>query len=390
MKKILIISGILLIVILSGVWVYLLFFSETSSESGSFSLFNFGDTTDITVPESSFFEENTVPLVDVASINSPLRQLTTKPVVGYLETQPSASSAPLVYYVEAGTGHVFTIDLDTGVESRVSNITVPAVRTALFSFDGTFVAMSSEKGSGDNLTVIRLPDETIIEPSSFSLSEDVFSFQITSSKELLYAVKNNSSVSVKSLDLITKNTSGTLFTIPFEAVTISWGDTLEGPHYYQPKPNSYLPGYLYAVNNYITTRTPVSGYGLRTVHSKTSVLFSTSEDNLLSLYDESSNEITPLYLKSTPEKCAGEWSGTTFMCGIYKSQSDFRIDDWYSGEISLLGNLREIDTEQVEIQPVIDISSSGRDLDISKPVWNGNSLLFTNKQDKSLWMYSTN
>lgn len=386
MKKALLITGITIIVILIGIWAYLLFFSTTESSDGRFSLFGFGDTTDTSVDPDDFFQDEADSLIEISTYE-PLRQLTTNPVVGYREVQLSASSSPLVYYVEAGTGHVYTIDVETGSETRISNITVPAVKEAGISIDGSYAALVSGKGT---LTILQLPDQqNNVLLSSFNINEDVFSFSFTDNTELLYAVKTNTGVTVKVFDLINKQVTKILFTTPFTDLIISWGKTLSGPHYYYPKPSSDLLGYLYEVKGGVTARTPVSGFGLRATHSGESVLFSTADDdNLLSLYNNLSGEIIPLYLKSIPEKCSGDWSGTSFMCSLYEADSKFRIEDWYTGDMNLTGNLREIDAGAVEILPVIDMAVTGRILDVAEPSWNGETLLFTNKNDKSLWYYS--
>lgn len=386
MKKILLITGITIIVILAGVWAYLLFFGSPESGDGRFSLFGFGDTTDTSVDPSDFFQDEADSLIEISTYE-PLRQLTTNPVVGYREVQLSASSSPLVYYVEAGTGHVYTIDVETGSETRISNITVPAVKEAEISIDGSYAALVSGKGT---LTILQLPsEENSVALSSFNINEDVFSFSFTDNTELLYAVKTNTGVTVKVFDLINKQATKTLFTTPFTDLVISWGKTAAGTHYYYPKPSSDLLGYLYEVMEGVTTRTSVSGFGLRAVHSGESVLFTTTDDdNLLSIYNKLSGEIIPLYLGSIPEKCSGDWTGTSFMCGLYDADNKFRIEDWYTGDMNLTGNLREINASAVEILPVIDMADTGRILDVSKPSWNGETLLFTNKNDKSLWFYS--
>lgn len=386
MKKILLIIGIALILILSGLWVYLLFFNGDEDNDGRFSLFGFGDTTDATVSLDDFFQ-NDAALVEEIVPFEPLRQLTTDPVVGYREIQLATSSRPLVYYVEAGTGHIFSIDIDSGAETRISNITVPAIKEAILSADGRYAALLSGRNL---LTIIELPNSaTNSALSSFTISEPVISFSFTENNELLYTATVTGGVEAKLFDLINKQTIKTLFAVPFTDVTMSWGNTVSGPHFYYPKPSSNFLGYLYMVRDGVTSRTPISGFGLRAVHTGESVLYTTTDDdNLLSLYDSQTGDIIPLYLRSIPEKCAGDRGSLSFVCGLFDNEEDFRIEDWYTGKMNITGNLRVIDAEAIEILPVLNIMNSGRVIDITAPVWDGESLLFTNKNDKTLWRYN--
>jgi hypothetical protein len=381
MKKILVIVGIVLVLVLSGIWVYILFFSAPADTTDTFSDLDIGDTTDNTIDASELAQGE--PVVDIFD-SEPLRQLTTKPVLGYREIVLGTSSNPSVYYVEAGTGHVFSIDLETGEEERISNTTVPDVIEAKISSDGQFV-------------VLRKTNELLVlsflatgDTNSFSISETVTDFNITSNNKLLYATESTAEVVAKSFDLLNKSPEKIIFTVPFRETTIAWGNSVAGPHYYYPKPSSKLLGYLYEVSNSDTKRTPVSGYGLQAKVTKDYVLFNTTEETgYLSVYNAQTENISPLYTNEYVEKCFGVWETGEFMCGISSGNQSYELEEWYAGKAIAVDNLRKINTKTLEAYPVLTVSTELRPLDIINPIYENGDVLFMDKKTNHLWLYKT-
>ena len=94
-RTILIVSGVAVVLLLIGVWAYILF-TGTTSETVSFNDFGFGDTTDPTVLLPLIEETEPDPVAGGQSER--LRQLTTKPVVGFAEILPTSTTSPVVVY----------------------------------------------------------------------------------------------------------------------------------------------------------------------------------------------------------------------------------------------------------------------------------------------------
>ena len=139
-KQVFIIIGSVIVLILLAVWVYLLFFGTADTADDVFANLGLNGEEDTTIVVAPIVEEEQ-PLVNME--RPKLRQLTTKPVAGFNEVQHTASSTPVLYYAEMGTGHIYTINLQSGEEVRISGTTIAQANEALFSHDGATVAIAS-------------------------------------------------------------------------------------------------------------------------------------------------------------------------------------------------------------------------------------------------------
>lgn len=392
MKRWLLIIGIIFTFLLAGIWIYLLF-SEPAEDGSRFSLFQFGDTTDTTVLEGEYtLPVQEEPVVDVVD-ESPLRQLTTKPVVGYAEVQETASSSPLVYYMEAGTGHIYTIDLITGAEERISNITVPTVRDALISSNGHYAVLRAGGNQGGELTIISLPTSSSSELTSLTISETVIDYGLTDDNQLLYAIQTTSGAVTKNFDLEEKTTAD-LFSIPFRDVVIDWGSTVAGPHYYYPKPSSQLRGALYKVTNNLISRVPVSGFGLTAIGNSEFVVYSSPTNDLgFNIYNSNSEETSSFEQLILSDKCVLHDIFTDFgICArsLEKSNSNTLLENWYRGEVITSDELVFVNLNEGFVHTAIDLEvESGRKIDVQNLVFNqiGTNVLFTDKRTNHLWIY---
>lgn len=141
-KSLLIAGGTGIILLLVAMWVYLLFFGTPKNINDVFTSFDFGDNPEPFIPppptETPIEQNPTVNLSGKA-----LRQLTTRPVIGFREIVGDASTTPQLYYAEAGTGHMYSIDLRSGVERRISGTTIIDASRAVFSMDGKTVVIQS-------------------------------------------------------------------------------------------------------------------------------------------------------------------------------------------------------------------------------------------------------
>ncbi|MEZ4194898.1 MAG: hypothetical protein R3B53_00660 [Candidatus Paceibacterota bacterium] len=139
-QKTLIIIGVVIVFILLFAWIYLLFFGTPQDPKQVFSDLGFGgeEETGIVIPPP--IEE---PLPETPAERPKLRQLTTRPVVGFVEVQATTTDPVTVYYAEAGTGHIYEVDPLSGNEKRISNTTIAEASYATFSPLGDYVAVRS-------------------------------------------------------------------------------------------------------------------------------------------------------------------------------------------------------------------------------------------------------
>lgn len=390
-RPFIIILGIILVLILLGIWVYMLL-TGSSNNQDQFAEFGFGDTTD---PAAIGItpEENTEPVVDLSDQN-PLRQLTTKPVVGFRQIAVDASSTPRVHYVEAGTGHTYSIDLESGEEKRITATTIPLAKKAALTPNGAHVFIQAGEERATEFIIGSLSTSSD-ELSNFALGESVTSFTATVENEFLYTTPNGNNTTAKAYNPRT-NATRVLFTIPFREVAVDWHRTAAGPHLVYPKAASRLEGFVYSVTNGAMTRLPLSGYGLSASGGDTSVISSevltTSGDYVTTGYSYETGENIDMPISIIPEKCA--FSPTIVgmaVCGIsFTEYSDTMPNDWYRGTVSFGDGLWRAQPDAGAATLVSNVSDvTGRTVDIINPSFNGDGsiIYFQNKIDQTLWMY---
>lgn len=393
MKKIILGIGIAIIILLAGVWGYLLFFNTSASTTDLFSLFNFGDTTDTTISlEDLNNQQNEVPTIDVGSYQA-LRQLTTKPVVGQQEVLLSASTSPMAYFVEAGTGHVFSINLTSGEESRISNITVPGVISAEISTDGKYAVLKSGEGSQSEITIVTLPTNTT-ELGSSGFSANVISYSLTSDNELLYATQTTTGVLAKVYNPVSLSTR-TVFELPFHEATIDWGTTAESNHYVYPKASTRLQGFLYKITKGTLSREPIAGYGLSAKSNSVGTIYSIQKDSQYQTFLKNEQGISQVYVNLIPEKCVfSKKLEYTAVCAYDPNSETANLPDtWYRGETGSRDELWLIDLSKGEFGLLANTYSLvARDVDVLSPTFNDkvDRILFINRVDNTLWAYDLN
>ncbi len=386
-RQLFIIIGAVIVLILVCVWIYLLFFG-TPNNNSIFTAFNLGDTTD-----ESFVPGEATPsdeaVVDMTSAKR-LRQLTTKNVIGYRDIQNSTSSHSSIYFAESGTGHIFSINLQTGIEDRVSASTIPAARVAKFSKNGTYVAVQTNNGSGLTLGELRAGSQELI---TSNITERIIDFSFSDEEELLYLVQTNTSSIGKVYSLLSGE-SRTLFTLPFREVTMVWGASADSNHFFYPKTTSRLEGFLYVTKGSTFNRLPADGYGFAMRTNGSYALFSKQQESeyvsrILSIADETVR-VFPLTIH--PEKCAfANTISTLAICGQTTADyNELTPDPWYQGTVTYTDSLWEISTLGPSALLILDtLPESGRAIDIINPAFSANdyNLFFQNKLDNSLWMF---
>ncbi|MBP6881081.1 MAG: hypothetical protein KBC35_00430 [Candidatus Pacebacteria bacterium] len=391
-RPLLIIIGIVLVLVLVAVWVYILFFKAPATDDGAFADLNFGDTTDTSyVPTDSNTTEEQ-PVVDVVGTER-LRQLTTRPVVGYQDITKTASSTPLVYYVESGTGHIFSINLKSGEEKRISGTTIPSARKAAITSSGQFVMLQS--GSGNNAEFVVGRFSSTSESIDIKLlGETIVDFTDTSDNTFLYAVKTIDSVVAKEYNPV-KDTTKTLFTVPFREAAIAWGKNANDTHYVYTKASNQLEGYLYQVTKGVLNRLPIEGYGLSAAGNTDGVLYSEQdgEDGYKTFaYTPTDNEIISLPLTIIPEKCTPLHKDQySLICGgLFFAYESTMPDSWYKGVESFSDDLWRVSTVSGSAEHLISVTTeSARNIDMINLQTSSDDAraYFIDSHNNTLWLF---
>jgi hypothetical protein len=388
-KPIIIVVGVILVIVLALAWAYLLFYGTPKSVEEVFS--NFGEEGQVeeNLPPPPIVEENTASTT-VNLTSAKLRQLTTRPIAGYKEIPQSSSTPASLYYAEKGTGHVYSISLETGEERRISGTTIPQANRVEFSEDGEFIAITNS----DNEPVLRVGKiGSNNDLELLDLEEKVTDFHLTQKGELLYANITDQGLGAVSYNLKT-GSKKSIFSIPFHEATILWGEDGSGKHHFYPKTSYALPGYLYEVSGGIIGRLPFAGNGFSAKANSDIVLYTTTENNspsthIYNFVEEIDQELNSVLI---PEKCFLPETGVTFYCGQGQAKSSHTLlDSWYKGQTSFKDTL-------VSISSGLDFSSeimvdtfkeTSREVDAINIELNTEEtkLYFINKNDNTLWLY---
>lgn len=388
-KSVFIIIGGLIVTILVAVWGYLFFFGSPESVDEVYSDLGLQGEVDTSTPIELVAEEVETPVVNLEQ--KKLRQLTTKQVAGFSEVGVSTSTPGSVYYVEMGTGHIFSINLTSGEEVRVSGTTVPKAYKADITPDGRFAAIATLNNTKD-MELFLLEMGTSSTLTLEEIGKTITDFTIGSDNALMYSSPDGQGLSAVSYNLSTKKISS-LFSVPFREASIDWGDTVTSPHYVFPKAASSLEGYLYQIVGGKFSRLPLSGSGFSAAGNSDMVIYNkiVNREAAAYVYDLKSGESRLLSALVIPEKCFLPTEGFNFVCPFDSAELPLEFPDaWYNGSIGFKDSIWKIDGLNMAGESLIDTyKESSRELDIidMKVSAEKEQLYFINKNDNTLWMY---
>ena len=387
-RPLFIIIGVIVVIILLAIWVFVLFFG-TPQNGDQFANFDFGNTNDPSVVIDE--DANPEPTVDVTGPER-LRQLTTREVAGFQEVRPDASSSPMVYYIELGTGHVYRINLESGEEVRLSGTTIPETRLGAVTPNGAYMMVRSGDGMSAE-TVVGAFSSTSEEVTTLTLDETVVDIKAGDDNTFFYSVKTVNSLIGKQY-FPDSNTSETLFTIPFREALIVWGNSADDSHFAFPKPTSQLEGFGYEIRNGNILRTAADGYGLTMTGNESFAIFARQfdEEYVTYTHDLRSGTTTQYSLPLLPLKCiAMNTDDETFICAQELTELNHLMPDtWLKGVASFSDSLWEVNARFQNTDQLVNIErESGRSVDVVSLMSGQDDELiyFQNKNDQTLWLY---
>lgn len=392
-KRILVIGGaVLLVGLLIAVWIYVMFIGTPRELPEGISLpwGSSDQSLSLPAPDETTVDpaETSTEIPNFATI--PLKQLTTRPVIGYREiaTSTTASSSPgFLYYAEAGTGHIYQIDLMTGIETRRSGTTIIEAADAVFSPDGKYVVFRSGYGRSPKTILGTFTPDGL---TTTDLGLNIDQYTITAANTLLYSQKDT--IMRAYSRTLPSGTSQSLFTLPFREATILWGNSASDSHVVFPRPSYLLPGALYEVKGGKMTRLPFEGFGLSAFRSGSLVgvgYLDKPEVYVSYVYDLMQKEVLPnnAFL---PEKCTGSVAvpDKIWCSGINEKQSVGFPDTWHRGEHRISDDLFTFVPNLLTFHGNLS-EKSGRAIDLISPqaTPSGSGVYFINRLDNSLWRY---
>jgi len=386
-RPIIITTGILILLIVLGVWIYILFFGTPTSSQEVFTNLGFQlgtQGTTITPPSDSTPIEN---LVDTNT--GTLRQLTTREVAGYVST--TTANAEIIRYVEKGTGHIFDINLQTGVETILSNTTLPKIAVAIWNKTADAVALITYDNYYQNVTVGVLKNGLL---ETTALETNAKNIAFDAQGNVLYTVISNGSTIGYSQNLTT-GTRTAVFSAPLIDVVVDWKQTLH-PTYVTTSYSEALAGYTYEPTNTGSLQSVLGPFtGLQTEFINTVMLLSSLENNtyrsrLLGVNDNTL-ELPFLALR---EKCTfftiDENTLLTCAAPIDKPTSG-SAEEWYRGAYAFSDMFWLVNSKTGITQLLSDpLTEVGRTLDAIDVQMSeeARGIGFINKTDNTLWVLS--
>ncbi len=400
MKKKLIITLIVLILLLLGVWIYLLLNGAPKSVT-EFRENIFGTAPSVAPVPTPTSNETPITIDESAGtprtlpIKSQLVKLTDRPVAG--ATFATTSEGQVIRYAVKGTGHVYEISLTTGTENRISNRVIPQTVDVTWSPFGTRALFMTDKGGvkGDTfLTTLTKNDtgEAWLDSEKMTFSDNVaFS---TVGDELFYSETTGNGNTTGFARNLRTNTTQTLFTVPFGENTILWDlwkSTSSSTHYVYTKPAIGFNGYLYTITkNGLSKIDGEKNLSALRIDSDTLIVNKNSGKGSYSLLLTMQNGMGNfLSIQTLKEKCAGY--DTTIWCGSsVNAQDDSFPIAWYQGTVSYADSLYKIDTRNGQSFLALDPETLSRErIDITDlMVSSEGPVIFKNKKDDSLWLFN--
>ncbi len=378
-----IIAGLLLLIVFLT-WVYLLLFGAPRQVTDVFTNIGLSERATPITPEGA---ETLARTAELNIRDGSLVQLTTRPVAGFGFVDNGSTTTHIIY-AEKGTGHVYRIDIGTGVETRVSAKTFLAAAEAVFSPDGGAVVLLAEGPTG---SVASLEDLRTQRSHDFPTAADNVSF--TRPGEVRYTVVEDNGGTGYRYDLETGETD-VIFSSPLKDINVLWG--LEETLLYNlPAPR--LNGALYRITHNGLRRigNQIQAFSVVAPKASSGIYIQTAVDgvtgNLRSMkLTENTGAREPLPIVALPDKCMFDSLRPEILwCGApLDSLGRDAQNDWYKGLISFPDRLWSVNLNDQSAREEDNLAVvAGRDVDITGLSMDqfGSYLIFKNKIDDTLW-----
>lgn len=402
MRRSLIISIVVLVLIGLGAGVYI----YLSATSAGIAVAPVGDTSFPVAGQQGSPSTSTGASSDATdalpgapvSVSTRLVQISAGPVVPGMVVvdmkAKDASSTPevAVNYIERGSGNVFSYLTRAKTLTRVNNKTIPGIQSAQWLPNGSFSFVRYLSGS--DFSTINTYALAATSSSGFFLPQNLAGIAVSASGILTLSSGVNGSV--VSLSRIDGTRTTTLFTTPLSSLRVSF----LGKNQYLAftKPSGTLSGHAFIVDSaghFSRIAGPENGLVALASPSGKWVLVSSTKGSLmqLELIDTATGSSLALPIATIADKCAWTADDASVYCGVPVNPDAAYVypDDWYQGAAHFSDRIWKIQVVGRYAQLVLDFSQAASgDLDVESMAVDpaGAALVFTNKNNGSLWSYS--
>ena len=406
MRRALTIIAIVIVLAGTGTAAYFYFFVNTASvvvaPAGSVDLPIAGQGASSPVEE---FGTTTVTTNTSPTPPPRLVKISAGPVVpgemvvnsdGESSASPSTSlgtGETIVSYIERQSGNVYSYSVRTGTLTRISNRTIPGIQSAVWLPDasGVFVRyLSGADFSTTNTYALRTDGS-----DGFFLPQNLSDIAVSSTGVLtLSSGVNGSGASLARTD---GTHASQIFSTPLSSLRVAFAGKNQYLAY--TKPSATLPGAAFLVDGagyFSRVAGPRNGLVAKASHSGKWLLVSYADAGgamQMELANVATGEKIPLPIASIADKCVWTADDSTIYCGVPMNppQGSRYPDDWYRGTVSFTDRIWKIQVTGRYAQFILDFSKETKEsLDVEAPAVDSldTVLVFTNKNDGSLWGYS--
>lgn len=401
---------IFVVIVLAGLFLYFLFSgggstrTDTSPEDADNAIFPFGSTS-----SDSFLANDGDQADDSSQENSStfiprLEKISDAPVAGSgwvtVGTSSTATTSnqtkELIRFVRMEDGHIYQYDPTNREKEKITDTTIPQVKEAIFSPDGSKVVFRYRSDTNDIKTYLAEIRTSATSSSNYTLEGSFLPDGITN---ISFSPDGNSifyslSVDGKTRGYITPVDSSRRQEIFLSDVT-SWRmrwDVAQKITAYT-KPSSSSQGYVYFINTTdgsldritgnaraLTAQANQAGEVLTTSHKGTHI--HTNGDGRMQVNIKTIADF----------KCGWRRAVSVAYCGVPKDGGG-TLDAWLQGTISYNDTLHAVVGSSGSTNQLINLSEvSGEPIDVVGLHQNndGSYAVFENRRDDYLWLFRRN
>ena len=341
----------------------------------------FEDIRPIQPKESTDVTATTVTVNNTTTSPNNTTQKNIPPIV------PTTETVPALRYVERATGHIYQMYLDTKVEGKISNSTIPGVYEAIF--DGKATSVIYRYVSTDNKSITSFL-ATLGGKSDF-LSSDIAAISLSKDKSKFFSLIDNKNGVIGVIKSFGDTKSNQVFSSSFSEWLPQW--VTDQSIYLTTKPSYLVEGDVFNLNTTNGTLSKIFGgiKGLTTLANNDGsyVLYGASLDigPKLNVFDVKNHKSLDLEKYGLPEKCVWSNDNINVYCAIPNTVIGTEYpDSWYQGTTSF-------DDWFVKINTVTKASITIANSLTETPIDGTNlflsdkedQLFFINKKDSTLW-----
>ncbi len=313
-------------------------------------------------------------------------------------TTPKTRPVLFTRQVDKATGHIYETNMETFIEEKVTNTTIPRIYEAFFGNNGTDIVYRYLSENNQTIEtykgeIVPTTDNSSATVKGAGLQDDILDMSLDQASTKVFYLYNFGGQSVGNTSVLSEEKKSEVFKSDFTEWLSGWIDTKTIG--LQTKASSYALGYYYSYD--LGTKTMnkiiggVSGLTVLPNTGASLVMYSSTITNSFtsSVYNVSKRQSVPLDNPTMPEKCVWEKDGLKLYCAIPQYiEKNIYPDSWYQGTSTFNDSFYEVDAstgfETKIINPTEEgvQSIDGVKLSISP---DGKYLLFINKKDYKLW-----